>query len=192
MDITAPRQRRTMRRAGLILLLASSVALTLGAGASTLAIFTDSANASAAFSTGTVDLTAAPATVFTASGIYPGDSGSQTVTVTNGGTGTLRYAMTTSATNADGLGLAAQLELTITAGTCPGAGGPIYGGAALGSAGFGNAAQGAQAGDRTLAGAASEDLCFAWSLPSTTGDAFQGAATTATFTFAAEQTANNP
>ena len=192
MDITTPRQRRSRRRAGLILLLGSSAALTFGAGASTLAIFTDSANASAAFSTGTVDLTAAPATVFTATGIYPGDSGSQTVTVTNGGTGTLRYSMTTAATNADGLGLAAQLQLTITAGTCPGAGAPLYGAAALGSAWFGNAAQGAQAGDRTLAGAAGEDLCFAWSLPSTTGDAFQGAATTATFTFAAEQTANNP
>jgi len=191
-DIGHLGQRRGVRRAGLLLLLAASAALTLGAGASTLAIFTDTANASAAFSTGTVDLTAAPATVFTANGIYPGDSGSQTVTVTNGGTGTLRYAMSTSATNADGLGLAAQLELTITAGTCPGAGGPLYGAAALGSAGFGNAAQGAQAGDRTLAGASSEDLCFAWSLPVATGDAFQGAATTATFSFAAEQTANNP
>ncbi|MEW5991027.1 MAG: TasA family protein [Chloroflexota bacterium] len=191
MDTTAPRRRRA-RRAGLILLLAASAALSVGAGTSTLAIFTDSANATAAFSSGTVDLTAAPATVFTATGIYPGDSGSQTVTVANGGTGTLRYALTTSATNADGLGLAAQLELTITAGTCPGAGGPLYGAAALGSAAFGNPAQGAQAGDRTLAGAASEDLCFAWSLPLATGDAFQGAATTATFTFAAEQTANNP
>jgi predicted ribosomally synthesized peptide with SipW-like signal peptide len=184
--------RRKVRRAGLILLLAASAALTVGTGASTLAIFTDSADASAAFSAGTVDLTAAPATVFTANGIYPGDSGSQTVTVTNGGTGTLRYAMTTSATNADGLGLAAQLQLTITAGTCPGAGAPLYGAAALGSAAFGNVAQGAQAGDRTLAGAASEGLCFAWSLPTATGDALQGAATTATFTFAAEQTANNP
>jgi predicted ribosomally synthesized peptide with SipW-like signal peptide len=184
--------RRNARRAGLILLLAASAALTLGAGASTLAIFTDSADASAAFSTGTVDLTAAPGTVFTATGIYPGDSGSQTLTVANGGTGTLRYAMSTSASNADGLALAAELELTITAGACPGAGAPLYGAAALGSAGFGDAAQGAQAGDRTLAGAASEDICFAWSLPSSTGDAFQGAATTATFNFAAEQTANNP
>jgi hypothetical protein len=184
--------RRNVRRAGLILLLAASAALTVGTGASTLAIFPDSANATAAFSAGTVDLTTAPATVFTANGIYPGDSGIQTVTVGNGGTGTLRYAMSTSATNADGLGLAAQLELTITAGTCPGAGGPLYGAAALGSAAFGNPAQGAQAGDRTLAGAASEDLCFAWSLPTATGNGFQGAATTATFTFAAEQTANNP
>jgi predicted ribosomally synthesized peptide with SipW-like signal peptide len=184
--------RRKARRAGIIALLAASAALTLGAGASTLAIFTDSANATASFSTGTIDLTASPATVFTATGVFPGDSGSQTVTVGNAGTGTLRYALSTSATNADGLGLAAQLQLTITAGTCPGSGGPLYGAAALGSAAIGSAAQGAQAGDRTLAGAATEDLCFAWSLPSSTGNAFQGAATTATFTFAAEQTANNP
>lgn len=192
MDTKLLTGRRNVRRAGLILLLAASAALTVGTGASTLAIFTDSTDATAAFSTGTVDLTAAPATVFTASGIYPGDSGSQSVTVTNGGTGTLRYAMSASATNVDGLGLAAQLNLTITAGTCPGAGGPLYGAAALGSAAFGNPAQGAQAGDRTLAGAASENLCFAWSLPTATGNGFQGATTTATFTFAAEQTANNP
>jgi len=184
--------RSGVRRAGLFLTLAASAALTLGAGASTLALFTDTQDSTAAFSTGTIDLTASPSTVFTASGIFPGASGSQTVTVANAGTGALRYAMSTSATNADGLGLATQLQLTITAGTCPGAGGPLYGAAALGSAGFGNAAQGAQAGDRTLAGAASEDLCLAWSLPSTTGDAFQGAATTATFTSAAEQTTNNP
>lgn len=192
MDTEAHGERRTARRAGIILLLGVSAALTLGAGASTLAIFTDSTDATASFSTGTIDLTTSPATVFTASAIFPGDSGSQTLTVTNAGTGALRYAVSTAATNADGLGLAAQLQLTITAGTCPGAGAPLYGAAALGSATVGNPAQGSQAGDRTLAAAASEALCFAWSLPSTTGNAFQGAATTATFTFAAEQTASNP
>jgi hypothetical protein len=191
-DTEAHGERRTARRAGIILLLGVSAALTLGAGASTLAIFTDSTDATASFSTGTIDLTTSPATVFTASAIFPGDSGSQTLTVTNAGTGALRYAVSTAATNADGLGLAAQLQLTITAGTCPGAGAPLYGAAALGSATVGNPAQGSQAGDRTLAAAASEALCFAWSLPSTTGNAFQGAATTATFTFAAEQTASNP
>ena len=182
---------RTARRAGLITLLVASAALMLGQGASTLAIFTDSTSADAAFTSGTIDLTTSPSTVFTASAIFPGDSGSQTVTVTNSGTGALRYAMSTSATNADGKGLAAQLELTIKTGACAGTT-TLYGAAALGSAAFGNPAQGAQAGDRTLAAAASEDLCFAWSLPSATGNAFQGAATTATFTFAAEQTSSNP
>ena len=40
-----------------------------------------------------------------------------------------------------------------------------------------------QAGDRTLNSLTSEDLCFAWNLPFlTTGPAFMGATTTATFT----------
>lgn len=192
MDTMARGWRRPTRRAGLTMLLVASVALTFGAGTSTLAVFTDTENADAAFSNGTINLTASPTTVFSASGIFPGDDGSQTVTVANTGTGTLRYALSTSATNADGLGLAAQLQLTISAGTCPGSGAPLYGAAALGSAAIGSPAQGAQAGDRTLAAAASEDLCFAWSLLSSTGDTYQGAATTATFTFDAEQVANNP
>jgi hypothetical protein len=55
----------------------------------------------------------------------------------------------------------------------------------------GDASQGSQAGDRSLDAATSEILCFRVSLPSSTGNAFQGATTTATFTFSAEQTANN-
>lgn len=180
-----------VRRAGLLALLGASAALLLSQGAFTLAIFTDSTNADAAFTTGTIDLLTSPSTVFTATAIFPGDSGSQTVAVTNNGTGSLRYAMSTSATNVDGLGLANQLELTIKTGACAGTT-TLYGAAALGSAAFGSSAQGAQAGDRTLAPGANESLCFAWSLPSATGNGFQGATTTATFTFAAEQTSSNP
>ena len=182
----------TLRRLLITAALVGSTVLALGAGASTLAIFTDSVDATASFSTGTIDLTASPTTVFSVAAAFPGDSGSQTVAVSNNGTGALRYAMTTSATNPDSKGLATQLQLTITAGTCPGSGGALYGAAALGSAALGNPAQGAQAGDRVLAASTSEDLCFAWSLPSATGNAYQGATTTATFTFAAEQTASNP
>jgi hypothetical protein len=43
-----------------------------------------------------------------------------------------------------------------------------------------------------LAAGASEVLCFRVSLPLSTGDTFQGANSDATFSFAAEQTANNP
>ena len=73
----------------------------------------------------------------------------------------------------------------------------IYGPGDLGSAAgidvIGDPTQGADAGDRTLpaTGADNEDLCFNVELPSTTGNAFQGLTTTATFTFAAEQTVNN-
>jgi len=49
-----------------------------------------------------------------------------------------------------------------------------------------------QAGDRTLAASASEILCFNVSLPSGTGNAYQGLTSTATFAFQAEQTTNNP
>ena len=181
-----------MRRVGILGLLVGSALLTLGSSISTLAVFTDSKSATGTFSTGTVSLTLSPTTVFTAAAIFPGDSGTQTVAVTNAGTGSLRYAVSTAATNTDGLGLAAQLELTIAAGACPVSATVLYGPAALGSAAVGNPASGNQTGDRVLAGGAGENLCFAWSLPSGTGDAFQGAATTATFTFASEQTANNP
>jgi len=56
---------------------------------------------------------------------------------------------------------------------------------------IGDPAQGAQAGDRTLAASGNEVLCFNVSLPSSTGDAYQGLTTTATFNFQAEQTKNN-
>ena len=56
----------------------------------------------------------------------------------------------------------------------------------------GDPTQGNQAGDRTLAAATSETLCFKASLPLATTNAYQGATSTYTFTFAAEQTSNNP
>lgn len=56
----------------------------------------------------------------------------------------------------------------------------------------GDPTQGAQAGDRVLAGGASETLCFKATLPLGTPNTYQGATTNITFTFNAEQTANNP
>jgi hypothetical protein len=184
-------ERRRKRRRALIVLLAAASVLTIGAGSFSGAIFTDSATATGTFTTGSIDINTNPSALFTVLAIFPGDSGSASLTVSNGGSGQLRYAMTTAATNADGKGLRDQLQLTVLAGTCPGGGAPLYGSGALSGAAFGNALQGAQAGDRTLNAGASEDLCFAWSLPGTTGDAYQAATTTASFTFSAEQTANN-
>jgi hypothetical protein len=185
---TARRGKR--RRALLAILLASSLA-TLGAGAMSLAVFTDSKASTGSWTSGTVILGVAPATAFTATGIMPGETGSQTITVSNTGTGALRYALSTTATNADTKGLAAQMTLTVKLGACPGAGANLYSGA-LGSAAIGSNLQGAQAGDRAVAAGASEQLCFAWSFPLASGNAFQAAATTATFTFDAEQTLANP
>ncbi len=126
----------------------------------------------------------------------PGDSVIQPLTISNSGTLEFRYAMTTSATNTDTKNLRDELDLTIrekTANPCSSEDGLVLFGPAgiLSSGAFGSSAQGAQAGDRTLAASASEVLCFKVELPLATGAAFQGATTTATFTFDAEQTANN-
>jgi hypothetical protein len=192
LDLDAPGRRRRKRRRALVAVLLTSSLATLGAGAMSLAVFTDSQASTGAWSTGTIVLGVSPSTAFSASNILPGASGSQDVSVSNGGTGALRYALSTSATNADSKGLAAQLTLTVNAGTCASPGAVVYATGPLGSAAFGSNAQGAQAGDRTLAAAASETLCFAWSFPLSSGNAFKNAATTATFTFDAEQTSNNP
>ena len=184
-------RRRRRRRRGLVVLLLSLAVASLGAGAFSLAIFTDTDASSQSFTAGTIDIESSPTTLLAVPAMMPGDSGSETLTVQNNGTGDLRYAMTSSSTDADSLGLRDQLDFTITAGACPGAGAPLYN-AVLNGAAFGSVAVGPDAGDRVLAASTSEDLCFAWSLPLTTVDAFQGATTTATFTFAAEQTANNP
>ncbi len=181
---------RTKRRRALFAVLLGSSLLTLGAAAMSLAVFTDSKASTGSWSTGTVILGVSPTVAFSPSGIMPNSSGSQTITVSNTGTGALRYAMSAATTNADGKGLAGQLNLTVQSGTCASPGATLYSGALSGAL-FGNKAQGADTGDRSVAAGASDTLCFAWNLPIGTGNAFQGAATTATFTFDAEQTANN-
>lgn len=184
----------------LIGLLAIGV-LVVGVGLGTGAIFTDTQSVDAnTFSTGTVDISTDPTTALvTFSDMAPGDQVTNPLTVTNSGSLELRYAVTSSTTEDP---LAAQLDLTIKSGVsnCTNAGFDadgtvIYGPADLGSTSgvnvIGDPTQGAQAGDRTLAGSASETLCFNVSLPLSTGDAFQGLSTTATLNFQAEQTANN-
>ena len=173
------------------MLLLSLAVASLGAGAFSLALFTDTDASSQSFTAGTIDIESSPTTLFTVTAMMPGDTGSETLTVQNNGSGQLRYSMTSSSTDADTLGLRDQLDFTITAGTCPGAGLPLFDGV-LSAAAFGDVTVGPDTGDRVLDASTSEDLCFAWSLPDTTDNTYQGATTTATFTFEAEQTANNP
>ena len=137
----------------------------------------------------------------TFSGMAPGDTVTSSLVVTNAGTLALRYAISSTATNADAKALKDQLVLTIKTidVTTPGTpcdnfdGTQLYTGDTDSTAGklVGDNAQGAQAGDRALAAAAAETLCFRVNLPSATGTAFQNATTTVTFTLDAEQTANN-
>jgi hypothetical protein len=182
-----PRRRR---RGLLVLALAGTALVTFGASAISLALFTDTAASTGTFTTGTIDITSSPSTAFTVSGMMPGDESSATLTIENAGTAQFRYAMSSSSTNIDGQGLAAQLQLAVREGACPSTGTVVSSGS-LDAAAFGSAATGADTGDRVLDGAASEDLCFTVSLPSATGPSYMGAATTTTFTFDAEQTANN-
>jgi hypothetical protein len=191
--VTTQVERRRKRRRGTVALLAAVSLLTIGAGSISLAQFTDSASSTWSFTAGTIDVNTNPAVFTSISNMMPGDTNTQALTVTNAGSGDLRYALSTVATNA----LGHQLQLTIKAQDAGGGcaaftGTSVLAATTLNGAGFGSSAQGAQAGDRTLAAGASEVLCFRVSLALSTGNAFQGATSAATFTFDAEQTANNP
>jgi hypothetical protein len=188
-DTTASRRRK--RRRILAVLLTASAIATVGASAMSLAIFTDTQAADGSWTAGTIKLGAiSPSTVFTATNILPGDLGSQTVVVSNTGLSQLRYAMSSVSTNADSKGLAAQMTLSIKDGACPSAGTTLYSGSLSGAL-FGLKAQGADLGDQVINAGATQSLCFAWTFPIGSGNAFQAAATSTTFTFDAEQTANN-
>jgi len=181
---------------------------SIGAGALSLALFTGTAAVPAnTFSTGSVVISTNPTTALvTFAAIAPGDQVTAPITVTNGGTLDLRYAVSSVATNLDTKGLKDQLALTIKSGvtTCTNAAYAATGtiqytgdldstaGLLVGDATTGqDGTVGAVGADRVLAASANEVLCFHVSLPIATGDVFQLAATTATFTFAAEQTKNN-
>lgn len=167
------------------------------------AFFTDQVDVNGnVFTTGSVDLTASPATaVVTASNMAPGDTVTAPLTVNNAGTLAYRYSLLSTVT-ASTPDLAAQLDFTVKVGvtTCTTAGfaatgtvlyGPSDLGSTAGTKIFGDAATGAQTGDRTLNASSSEVLCLQVSLPSATGNTYQTKTTTATLRFDAEQTVNN-
>src|SRR3954471_18744937 len=171
------------------------VVLALTWSRDTLAVFTDQDTVGAnTFTAATIGLTTSPKTaLITYSNMTPGDSVTNSITVTNSGNAQLRYAVSSSATNADTKALKDQLVLTVKTVdvTTPGTpcdnfdGTQLYSGDLDSTAGklVGDNTQGSQAGDRTLASAANETLCFRANLPLATGNTYQGATTTATFTF---------
>lgn len=190
-----PEERRR-RRLLLVLALVALMLPSVFSSAMTLALFGDTATVgNNAFTTGAIDIATSPATALVSfTSMMPGDSVTGTLGISNSGTAQLRYAMTTSTTNADLKALHDAIVLDVrTAGTDCATfdGASLYSGT-LNGASFGSTASGAQTGDRTLAAGVSETLCVRASLPSSTGDAYQNAATAATFSFVAEQTANNP
>lgn len=193
---TAASSRPVSGRHGLLALVWITVlTLAIGVGGVSLATFTDQAPVDGAFSTGTITLGLQPATTFvTFAGMVPGDQTSAALIIGNTGTGALRYAMTSSASDIDGKHVRDVLQLTVErrTGGCVGTTlETIYDGS-IGAAAFGDPQIGNDLGDRALAGGTSETLCFRVTLPVDTDVLYQNAATTATFSFSAEQTVNNP
>ena len=198
------RRRRRRRRLLAILIFGVLLVPSIGTTALSIALFTDQESSASSFTTGTIilDDVKIDALVLTTSALMPGDSVTDDVVVENDGTAQLRYAMTTSSTNADSKALRDALSLSIktidvtTPGTpCNDFDGTstLYSGVlGASTAAFGDPTAGDDTGDRTLAAGANETLCFRVSLPSSTGNGAQGAATTTTFTFDAEQTSSNP
>ena len=201
-----PRRDRRRRRTLLALLMAGTALISATGATMSLALFTSSAVANAnGFTTGTIIIGIAPVnTIFSSGVMMPGDAvpagvPGQAVTVTNSGTGQLRYSIQGIATVAP---LASALVITIKG---PDGGGgnscALFSGTTLNTTTtvgivstnlVGNPLAGAQAGDRVLNCGSSETLCFKATLPTSTGDTVQGLTTNMTFTFSAEQTSNNP
>lgn len=174
-----------------------------GSGAMTLALFTDQETAAGTFTSGSIVLDDAKidGLSLSISPLMPGDLITDDVVVENDGTAELRYSISTATTNPDTKGLRDALSLTVKAvdATSPGTPCDNFDGATLytgvlgaSTAAVGSPAAGTQAGDRTLAGLTAETLCFRIELPLATGNAYAAASAVTTFTFDAEQTANNP
>jgi spore coat-associated protein N len=156
----------------IFLILISGIGVSAYFIGESLSVFTDQETDSAnTFTTGTIVIDDSPDSAFiTYAVMAPGDSAIQALTIQNNGTLEFRYAMTTSATNADAKALRDELDLTIrtkTASPCSSEDGAILYGAdgVLANGSFGNHAQGADTDDRVLAASGSEIFCFKVELP---------------------------
>ncbi|MGH9040359.1 MAG: TasA family protein [Acidimicrobiia bacterium] len=162
--------------------------------AGTFAAFSDSGTAETTFTAGTVDLVLSGETddayAFTSLqnlNMKPGDVVYAPLTIANSGSLSFDYSMTTSAT---GTGFKDKLRVSIkevpTTGDCAAADPEYLAGTELAAEG---ALSAAAISSRTLA-SGSQVACFKVSFPSAADDnTFQGATTTATFTFSATQSA---
>lgn len=187
-------------------LIGLAVGLTLMgtfSAAMSLAVFTDQETVDGTFSSGSIilDDVKIDGLTLSISPLMPGDTITDDVVVENDGTAQLRYSISTSTTNPDAKLLRDAINLTVKtidvtlpATPCDNFDGTQLYTGVLGAstAAVGSPAAGAQAGDRTLAGLSNETLCFRISLPLATGNAYAAATAVTTFTFDAEQTANNP
>jgi hypothetical protein len=177
---------------------ASSGVFLAGVWGGAMSLFTDAESvASGDVTTGSVAIGVTPvSTSLAVANMAPGDTVTAPVTVRNDGTLDLRYAM--SSVSGGDAGLAGALAVTVKSGVTDctnagfaGSGASVVSGT-LAAVSIGSSTAGAQAGDRTLSPGGSEVLCFQVALPTSAANTLQGKTAGATFTFSAEQTANNP
>lgn len=155
--------------------------------AGTMALFTDTASSgNSQFSTGSVDINAAPASaLFNVSGMSPGSVSYANLTVSNDGTLPFTYDMSTTATNPDSKGLrdALTAEVKKVTGACNQA----TFNASTTTVAASSSLAALSTTDYAMAAGASESNCYKVSLPSSAPDSVQGATTVATFSFTATQ-----
>ena len=190
------------------LMLVGAVAIaSIAGGAVSLAVFTDTETVDATFTTGTIILDPTKIDALDLSlgrNWVPGDSIVGAVDVENDGTNQLRYSLNTTTTSVAGpsggvLNTALTVEVRTVDATTPLVKCDNFDGTVLHASGvlgastimFGNPSPTIGTGDRTVDPAATDVLCIKVALPLATDDTFQGATATTTFTFNAEQTANN-
>jgi hypothetical protein len=161
--------------------------------AGTSATFTNAPTGTSTFSSGTIDLEladdATDAYSFTSlsfSNMKPGDVKYASLKIENAGTLGFTYVMSTSATNADSKDLRSQLLLGIKGAPSATCDATVYGNSVDTMYTQGVLSSAAVAA-RSLSAATTEYACFQISLPSGVGNLYQGATTTATFTFTATQ-----
>ena len=195
------------RKSILLSLGAALTVASIGIGAVSMAVFTDTETVDATFTSGTIILDATKVDALNLSlgdSWVPGDSVTGSVDVENDGTNTLRYSLNTTTTSVAGpnggvLNTALLVEVKTVDATTPVTqcnefdGTSLQVSEALGSSNvmFGSVSPTVGTGDRTVLAGATDVLCIRISLPIATGDTFQGATAVSTFTFNAEQTQNN-
>lgn len=155
-----------------------------------LAMYSDTQSSSGSrFDTGTLSLGVNPATaLFNVANMKPGDTVYAPLTLSNTGSLSLAYSMTSSASNTDNKGLAAALTgevRLITGSTCNAS--TFNASSTTIASNVTGLASLATSSARTVASAANEVACFKVGLPSSAGNTLQGATTTASFTFSAAQ-----
>jgi predicted ribosomally synthesized peptide with SipW-like signal peptide len=195
------------RRSVLLTLGAVITVASIGIGAVSMAVFTDTETVDATFTSGTIILDATKVDALDLAlgdNWVPGDSVTGSVDVENDGTNPLRYSLNTTSTSVAGanggvLNQALLVEVKTIDATTPVTkcnefdGTALQASEALGASNvmFGSVSPTVGTGDRSVLAGATDVLCIRVSLPLATGDTFQGATAVTTFTFNAEQTENN-